>query len=208
MSYNCLIILVLLHNIICFHEAGSNLLPSNENFDSRSSRKLLAVGKHTNPLNRAHNNTKGAKVTTPYPAEQDSSAVGTEAAVLFIVVVVVLSVIGMVIYFIRKFDQLNRSLPTYRYSSLKTEINGYGHDDKNESQHLVNVSTEEEDDDEEESEEVDISPPTLLVRSQTVMPAKPLNGHLPVIHDGKMATSNSMTKSVDSSVDSDDELLQ
>ena len=38
-------------------------------------------------------------------------------------------------------------MPTYRYSSLKTEINGiYGPDDKIESQVLVSVSTEEEDD--------------------------------------------------------------
>ncbi|GFR19191.1 uncharacterized protein TNCT_182841, partial [Trichonephila clavata] len=122
---------------------------------------------------------------TPSPLKDDDSMVGTEAAVLFIVVIVVLSVIGMVIYFIRKFDQLNRSIPTYRYSSLKTEINGYGPDDKNESQALVNVSTEEEDDYDEEEQDVEVSPPTLLVLSQTVMPSKSVNSSVPVVQDGK-----------------------
>ncbi|GBL78290.1 hypothetical protein AVEN_42831-1 [Araneus ventricosus] len=153
---------------------------------------------------RVHRDAKA----TPSPLKEGDSVVGTEAAVLFIVVIVVLSVIGMVIYFIRKFDQLNRSLPTYRYSSLKTEINGYGPDDKNESQALVSVSTEEEDDYDEEEQDLEVSPPTLLVRSQTVMPSKAVNGSLPVVQDGKIVTSGSLPKSGESSVDSDDELLQ
>lgn len=45
-------------------------------------------------------------------------------------------------------------MPTYRYSSLKTEINGYGPDDKIESQVLVSVSTEEEDDFDDDDEDV------------------------------------------------------
>ncbi|KAF8793201.1 hypothetical protein HNY73_004714 [Argiope bruennichi] len=176
---------------------------NHEIFASGKLRHLLADAKH---LNRTHNSTKDAK-TTPNPLKEDDS-VGTEAAVLFIVVIVVLSVIGMVIYFIRKFDQLNRSLPTYRYSSLKTEINGYGPDDKNESQALVSVSTEEEDDYDEEEQDLEVSPPTLLVRSQTVMPSKAVNGSLPMVQDGKLVTSGSLPKSGESSVDSDDELLQ
>lgn len=50
------------------------------------------------------------------------------------------------------------SLPTYRYSSLKTEVNGlYGPDDKMESQMLVTVSTEEEDDFDDDDDEEDVS---------------------------------------------------
>ncbi|XP_055939229.1 uncharacterized protein LOC129968913 isoform X2 [Argiope bruennichi] len=194
----CLFLHIFLHSIIHVSESVNH-----EIFASGKLRHLLADAKH---LNRTHNSTKDAK-TTPNPLKEDDS-VGTEAAVLFIVVIVVLSVIGMVIYFIRKFDQLNRSLPTYRYSSLKTEINGYGPDDKNESQALVSVSTEEEDDYDEEEQDLEVSPPTLLVRSQTVMPSKAVNGSLPMVQDGKLVTSGSLPKSGESSVDSDDELLQ
>ncbi|GIY49227.1 hypothetical protein CDAR_523902 [Caerostris darwini] len=182
---------IFLYTIAPYCESG--FIVNHENFVSGKLRNLLADSKHSN---RTHNNSREAKIS-PSPLKDNDSA-GAEAAVLFIVVIVVLSVIGMVIYFIRKFDQLNRSLPTYRYSSLKTEINGYGPDDKNESQALVSVSTEEEDDYDEEEQDVEVSPPTLLVRSQTVMSNKGLNG----------VTPPSLLKSGDSSVDSDDELLQ
>ncbi|XP_015910367.1 uncharacterized protein [Parasteatoda tepidariorum] len=170
-----------------------------EPFSFKSLRKLLSDTKHPIVANRTHNITKELKLIGN-SLKDDESTAGTEAAVLFIVAIVVLSVIGMVIYFLRKFDQLNKSLPTYRYSSLKTEINGYGPDDKNESQCLVAVSTEEEEDYTDEDE---ISPPTLLVQSQTVMPTKSINGSISISQDNK-----SNAKSGESSLDSDDELLQ
>ncbi|GFX59695.1 uncharacterized protein TNCV_1777351 [Trichonephila clavipes] len=185
---------------LCVAFKCSDLSVNHATFESGRFRNLLSDTKHPN---RTHNNTKEVKAT-PSPLKDDDSMVGTEAAVLFIVVIVVLSVIGMVIYFIRKFDQLNRSIPTYRYSSLKTEVNGYGPDDKNESQALVNVSTEEEDDYDEEEQDVEVSPPTLLVLSQTVMPSKSVNSSVPVVQDGKIASTPSLPKSGESSVDSDD----
>ncbi|CAL1284747.1 unnamed protein product [Larinioides sclopetarius] len=147
MIHFCLFLYIFLYSIIHVSESVNP-----EIFVSGNLRHLLADTKHSN---RTHNNTKDVKATLS-PLKENDSVVGTEAAVLFIVVIVVLSVIGMVIYFIRKFDQLNRSLPTYRYSSLKTEINGYGPDDKNESQALVNVSTEEEDDYDEEEQDLEL----------------------------------------------------
>ncbi|GFT28581.1 uncharacterized protein NPIL_701571 [Nephila pilipes] len=204
MAHFYMLLYILFHSIIHYCQGGSDLSMNHETFVSGKFRNLLSDVKHSN---RTHNNTKATKVT-PSSMKDDDSVVGTEAAVLFIVVIVVLSVIGMVIYFIRKFDQLNRSIPTYRYSSLKTEINGYGPDDKNESQALVNVSTEEEDDYDEEEQDLEVSPPTLLVRSQTVMPNKSVNSSVPVVQDGKMISTTSLPKSGESSVDSDDELLQ
>ncbi|XP_054717770.1 uncharacterized protein LOC129227272 isoform X2 [Uloborus diversus] len=166
-------------------------------------RRLLSDVRKS--INKTHNDTKGGKEIF----KEGESVAGTEAIVLIIVVIVVLSVIGMVIYFIRKFDQLNRSLPTYRYSSLKTEINGvYGPDDKTESQVLVSVSTEEEEDYDDDEEEDYVAPPTLLVRSQTVMPNKSMNGSLPVCVDKSSVAIDVSSKSVEGSMDSDDELLQ
>lgn len=160
--------------------------------------------KPANSTKHTQNDTKEGKIIPDLKDEE--SMAGAEAAVLIIVVIVVLSVIGMVVYFIRKFDQLNRSLPTYRYSSLKTEINGmYGPDDKMESQMLVSVSTEEEDDFDDEDD--NLSPPTLLVKSQTVMPTKSSNGSVPVHHDSDFS-SQMASKSEETTMDSDDELLQ
>ncbi|XP_035228014.1 uncharacterized protein LOC118200190 [Stegodyphus dumicola] len=177
-----------------------------ENFEvlSRTGRNLLSQIKKSN---HTHNETKETK-NIPSSVKEEDSMAGTEAAVLIIVVIVVLAVIGMVVYFVRKFDQLNRTLPTYRYSSLKTEINGvYGPDDKTESQALVNVSTEEEDDYDDDEEE-DVSPPTLLVRSQTVMSNKAVNGSIPVPIDRSLMSSEMTVRSEDATIDSDDELLQ
>lgn len=204
MTHFFMLLYVLFHSIIYYCEGGSDPSMNHATFVSGKLRNLLSDTKHSN---HTHNNTKEIKAT-PNPLKKYDSMVGTEAAVLFIVVIVVFSVIGMVIYFIRKFDQLNRSIPTYRYSSLKTEINGYGPDDKNESQALVNVSTEEEEDYDDEEQDMEVSPPTLLVLSQTVMPSKSANSSVPVVQDEKVVSTTSLPKSGESSVDSDDELLQ
>lgn len=99
--------------------------------------------------------SKQKNSTDPQPHVKDQSGdsdsenkIAANIAISVITIVIVVMILVMSVYFIRKFQQLSRFTPSYRYSSLKTEINGI--DDKAETQALVSVSTDEDDYDDEE----------------------------------------------------------
>lgn len=126
------------------------------------------------------------------------------AIVSVIAMMIIITVLGMTVFFVHKFHQLRKETPSYRYSKLNQDDRAlYLPAVESISDALVAISSSSSSDNTDDED----SPATISVQSQTLTPPSPSISLLPI--NVPLTGKNKMFSSINEVVteDTDDELL-